>query len=325
MSICGIFCGVVYNEYFGLPVDFFNTRYHRTEIINNNETRYIWEKNSKAVYPFGVDPVWVFKDNELIFLNSLKMKISVVMGVIQMVFGMFLQFIKHYHRRDWLNMFTSWLPQVIYLCSFFGYMVFLIIRKWCTKFPDDSNGVNLIQVLISMLLSPGSVADDLKLYGSQHTVQVVIALLFVLSIPFMLIVKPIFEICLHKAGDNSVVEVFVINLIEVIEFCLGALSHTASYLRLWALSLAHSQLSHVLYEQLFLMGLNSKSPVLMFVCFAAWAGFSVGILLGMEAFSSLLHAIRLMWVEFSSKFYTGTGYEFIPLSFKSLAASIGVN
>ncbi|KAH0792154.1 V-type ATPase subunit family protein [Histomonas meleagridis] len=324
MAICGMYCGLLYNEFFGLPVDFFGSRYVPDETNSSTQT---WHQKGKDIYPFGVDPIWLFKDNELVFLNSMKMKISIVLGITQMMFGMILQLIKQIKRKDWLKLWLHWLPQLVYLGSFFGYMVGIIIKKWCTpaeKQPQD--GVNLIQVLISMLLSPTSLGTELKLYDGQLTVQNVIAILFVLTIPIMLFVTPIIEMCVHGVG-NGIVETFVINLIDVIEFTLSALSHTASYLRLWALSLAHSQLAHVLYDELFLMTANMDmpiAPIIFFFGFAAWAVFSVVILLGMEAFSSLLHAIRLMWVEFSSKFYSGTGYEFTPLSFQKECEKIGI-
>lgn len=68
---------------------------------------------------------------------------------------------------------------------------------------------------------------------------------------------------MHKS--HSVEEVIVHRLIDTIEFTLGTVSNTASYLRLWALSLAHSQLAAVFYEKTMHIGISKCSPVLIFL------------------------------------------------------------
>jgi len=108
-------------------------------------------------------------------------------------------------------------------------------------------------------------------------------------------------------------------MIETIEFVLGTISNTASYLRLWALSLAHSELATTFNNMLLMPAWKGKDSIggILFPTFIKWfiyMGVTWGILLGMDALECSLHTLRLHWVEFQNKHYKGTGYLYVPFS-----------
>ena len=127
-------------------------------------------------------------------------------------------------------------------------------------------------------------------------------------------------------GHHGLDEIFIHQMIETIEFVLNCISNTASYLRLWALSLAHSELADVFLTQILgmvwgMIGPNANAGVIAILTFLLGFGFmlaTVSILICMDFVECLLHTQRLHWVEFMSKFYGGGGYAYQPFSFREV-------
>ena len=120
----------------------------------------------------------------------------------------------------------------------------------------------------------------------------------------------------NEEQGPSFSDFFVASAIETIEFVLGCVSNTASYLRLWALSLAHAQLSKVFFEKSLLLLAVYGNFILVIIGYFIFANITISVLMGMDLLEAFLHTLRLHWVEFQSKFYKADGYPFQPYSFK---------
>jgi V-type H+-transporting ATPase subunit a len=422
MGLMAVYAGFVYNDYFSIGLNLMGSSYkYEVQEEGAPATSLYTYGDPQGVYQFGLDPAWKISTNELLFLNSMKMKMSVILGIFQMTWGILLKGINAYYFKSKLDLLCEFLPMILFDMALFGYMVILIFVKWaidwnyrmamgsctydvsgvigmCTPSNTDNcyNAIgqtcnsltlladvctlnyggtgdgcqppNLITTLINIALKPGSV--DEPMFAGQAGLQTFLLLVAFICVPWLLMVKPLYlrhehkqqmELVAHNGGNAHGVanpllgehaaeegranphgsaehgggghgggggghghgdgefnfgEIFIHQAIETIEFVLGMVSNTASYLRLWALSLAHTELAHVFWEKAMISAINTNNPVAIFIGYAVFAGVTFGVLLCMDVLECFLHALRLHWVEFQNKFYKADGYRFQPFAFK---------
>ena len=431
-GLFGMYVGLCYNEAFAFPMNFFGGTRWMANNAPDDDSQFCspdWSENGgctqTGMYPMGIDPIWHRTTNKITFFNSYKMKISIVVGVLQMSVGIILSLLNHLEYRDWKKVFFQFIPEFVFFQGIFGYLVFTILYKWSVDW-SGSDGVphiighgpepapSLLTLLINMFMSPtsdivvplyghlcftdcgdakdggycsiasvleacpvsclppGLVGDasglkdtlataasgmETKLCVSptQQSIQFALLVAAFIAVPFLLFPIPFIQLYQHKQsakykeleedkdavggsgsggnhGDDddgfSFGDAFIHQAIHTIEFVLGSISNTASYLRLWALSLAHSQLAE-LFKDMILTGaglkLSGLGPwtqwIMTFICFGAWAIISFVVLMVMENLSSFLHALRLQWVEFQNKFFYGDGQKYSPFDFEKLKKS----
>ncbi|XP_069459858.1 V-type proton ATPase 116 kDa subunit a 1 isoform X1 [Ovis canadensis] len=373
MGVFSIYTGLIYNDCFSKSLNIFGSSWSvrpMFDIYNWTEETLrgnpVLQLNPAVAgvfggpYPFGIDPIWNIATNKLTFLNSFKMKMSVILGIIHMLFGVSLSLFNHTYFKKPLNIYFGFIPEIIFMTSLFGYLVILIFYKWTAYNAKTSEKApSLLIHFINMFLFSYGDSGNSMLYSGQKGIQCFLVVVALLCVPWMLLFKPLVlrrqylrrkhlgtlnfggirvgngpteedaEIIQHDqlsthsedAEEFDFGDTMVHQAIHTIEYCLGCISNTASYLRLWALSLAHAQLSEVLWTMVIHIGLKVKSlagGLALFFIFAAFATLTVAILLIMEGLSAFLHALRLHWVEFQNKFYSGTGFKFLPFSFEHI-------
>jgi V-type H+-transporting ATPase subunit a len=372
MSVFSIYTGLIYNDIFSKSVNLFgshwsakNVTFTATEsnplmlgtphMLDPKDTNMF----TSDAYPFGLDPAWQSATNKIGFLNTYKMKISLIFGIVHMTFGVLLSLWNKLSKRQYHSVILEFVPQIVFLLGIFGYLVIMIFIKWVMYGANKSDpfsehcAPNLLITFINMMLMKQADVDmkmdgchrdlnyDIYMYPGQQGIQQLLLILGVAMIPIMLLGKPLFIMYQRKqtrarygslrdellepqpeAGgeEEDFSEIMINQGIHTIEYVLGSVSHTASYLRLWALSLAHAQLSEVLWTMVMRVAFTGFKDyfggIVIYVIFSAWACLTIAILCLMEGLSAFLHTLRLHWVEFQSKFYEGAGYLFLPFSFR---------
>ena len=393
MGVYSMFTGLIYNDVFSQSFETFKSAWVWPHDFKAGD-KVVGHIRDSYRYPFGIDSVWNKAENDLLFTNSYKMKLSILLGWAHMTYSLFLSLSSARFFKSKIDIFGNFLPGMIFFQSIFGYLVFTILYKWSI----DWNGIGksppgLLNMLIYMFLQPGTVEEEL--YSGQAGVQVALLLLAVINVPILLLLKPLWLRYEHNKikakgyrgiGDTSHVshaldddeeneggmnggnrqstetddegamitenigageeeeefefsEVMIHQTIHTIgksfnsysrkfdnyslsiEFCLNCVSHTASYLRLWALSLAHQQLSIVLWDMTLAGSFKQEGAlrvIAIVVAFYMWFFLTIAILCVMEGTSAMLHSLRLHWVEAMSKHFVGEGIMFEPFSFQRL-------
>jgi V-type H+-transporting ATPase subunit a len=220
MAIFSIFTGFIYNEMFSVVTTFFGPTRFACATDSSLTDPVAIQMNPDLCpsafqtglemttpgrpFPFGVDPAWHGTRTELSFLNSVKMKMSILLGVVQMNAGIVLSYFNQRYFADSLSTICEFVPQMIFLNALFGYLCVLILLKWATGSTAD-----LYHTLIYMFLSPGDVdcggkCPENKMFAGQGGLQLFLLLIAFVAVPWMLLPKPLILKKRHEKRTQQV-------------------------------------------------------------------------------------------------------------------------
>ncbi len=141
MGFFAFYCGWVYNDFMGMNMNIFGSCYKIEPMPEEGEglEKEFRPYDPECIYPFGVDPVWGRAKQNLQFVNSLKMKVSVIIAILHMTVGVIIKAFNSLYFKKKLDFFFEFIPQFIFLFLLFGYMDFLIVFKWLTDWNGNKN------------------------------------------------------------------------------------------------------------------------------------------------------------------------------------------
>uniref|UniRef100_A0A1I8IP46 V-type proton ATPase subunit a n=1 Tax=Macrostomum lignano TaxID=282301 RepID=A0A1I8IP46_9PLAT len=399
-AVFAVYCGAVLNDGFGLTGGWrrhsqfsMGNLTYGTFVNQSISQLQLAPKEDGHVMSWVTDSMWGSAANQVKFLNSARMKLSIIFGTLHLGLGLALQLVNDIRAGRTARLRQDGLP-----LPADGYPVALILRKWLAVLPRDAAcAPALLPMLIAMYrLEYTETPCYLATYysGQRYVEHAIVAgvaasaLLAIFGLPIHHALtsrgsssskakaeQKLTAAATDVPGDREEEEIgrgksdsampltplssssnsgsrgkslpklepepldcahgekqfdLLEHCLACFEFLLSSLSHSASYLRLWAIGLAHGELTAIMWPMLLmpptrLADLLAASPtaalllggLTLAASFCLWACITVCILVGMEGMTALLHSLRLHWIEFQSKFYSGAGYMFRPFSLKA--------
>jgi V/A-type H+-transporting ATPase subunit I len=181
-----------------------------------------------------------------------------------------------------------------------------ISRNWGRLF-FDHNGIAGFVLYWSLL---GLLASKLGRLSISPTIFIVLAVVAGMAIMFSEVLKHLVE------GQRPLIEgglgTYAVQApMELFEAVISLLSNSLSYVRIGAFAIAHGVLSSVI----FILALLVSSPHGI----GYWIVVAIGnvFIVGFEGLIVGIQTMRLEYYEFFSKFFTGGGMRFEPLTLTS--------
>jgi len=161
MGLFAMYAGFIYNEVFALPINMFKSCYEMTSdntlsqqpefrssrmtpsqsgvphSLDETSPFFIRRISGDCVYLMGNDPVWGVTSNRLAFSNGVKMKMSVIFGVLHMMIGIMHKYTNVVYLKHWAHLICECIGGTIILLFLFGWMDMLVFKKWMTEMNID--------------------------------------------------------------------------------------------------------------------------------------------------------------------------------------------
>lgn len=222
MGAFSMYTGLIYNDIFSKSLNIFGSTwkldYNASTVMENLnlqlDPKYHFINSS---YPFGLDPIWqVARANKIIFQNGYKMKISVIFGVSQMLFGVIMSLRNYRYFNDKLSVITQFAPQIIFMLFMFAYLALLMFIKWIKYSAQNERpwtidcAPSILITFINMVLfkeePEAEHPEDCSpyMFAGQKYLQKLLILGALACIPWMLFAKPFHIMKARKAALANV-------------------------------------------------------------------------------------------------------------------------